>query len=95
MSDIGTITELEPEDGLGWIELGNGDRIRFGGTACKGFVPAIGMTVEVHGTRPGFRGTVKATEVTQVKGAAVPKATAGAPGAPAAAAAPRTNLHTL
>ncbi len=93
MSDIGTITELEPEDGLGWIELGNGDRIRFGGTACKGFVPAIGMTVEVHGTRPGFRGTVKATEVTQVKGAAVPKAKAGAPGA--AAPAPRTNLHTL
>ncbi|MBW2463678.1 MAG: hypothetical protein JRH11_18655 [Deltaproteobacteria bacterium] len=96
MSDIGTITELEPEDGLGWIEVGNGDRIRFGGTACKGFVPAIGMTVEVHGTKPGFRGTVKATEVTEVKGAGAKtgmKVVGGAPGA--AAPAPRTNLHKL
>jgi len=98
MSDIGTITELEPEDGLGWIENASGERIRFGGTACKGFVPAIGMTVEVLGTKAGYGGTIKATEVRQAKGkaaaAAAPKV-APAAAAAAAAAAPRTHLHTL
>ncbi len=33
----GTIVELNPVDALGWIELDEGGRIRFGGTACKGF----------------------------------------------------------
>ena len=38
----------------------------------KGFVPAIGMVVRVLGTRPGFRGAVKATELQKVQDA--PKA---------------------
>ncbi|MFK7991322.1 MAG: hypothetical protein AB8I08_35225 [Sandaracinaceae bacterium] len=109
MSDIGTITEIEPEDGLGWIELGNGDRVRFGGTACKGFVPAIGMLVEIIGTKAGYRGVLKATELRKAPKGAVPTqapSSAGAPAATAAsapasppasppAAAPRTALHTL
>lgn len=96
MSDIGTITEIEPEDGLGWIELETGDRVRFGGTACKTFVPAVGMTVRVLGTRPGYGGTVKATELEQIGDA--PKAglaaVAGAVGAQPVAV-PRTSLHTV
>lgn len=90
MSEVGTIVSIEPEDGLGWIEMPNGDRVRFGGTACKGFVPAVGLAVEVVGTRPGYGGTVKATELR--------KASAPAPGAPVAAAPvaePRQALHTV
>ncbi len=91
MSDVGTITEIEPEDGLGWIEMENGDRVRFGGTACKAFVPAIGMKVKVVGTRPGYGGTIKATELAHVADA--PKSFAKAGGA--AAPAPRTSLHAV
>ena len=96
MSDVGKITEIEPEDQLGWIEMENGDRVRFGGTACKGFVPEVGMLVKVLGTRPGYRGTVKATGLEMVKAAsgAGPRAVAatagGAAAAPPAGAAPAT-----
>lgn len=94
MSDIGTIVEIEPEDGLGWIELTSGDRVRFGGTACKGFVPAVGMAVEVLGTRPGYGGTVKATELKRApKGAAPPAPSALS--APPVMPEPRMSLHTI
>ncbi len=90
MSDVGKITEIEPEDGLGWIEMPDGARVRFGGTACKGFVPTIGMSVQVLGTKAGYGGTVKATELKEVRtGAALgmqPVKKAGAP---------RTSLHTV
>ncbi len=59
----GTITELSPQDGLGWITLDDGARVRFGATSCKGFVPSLGTRVGVVGTAPGFRGVIKATEV--------------------------------
>lgn len=61
----GTIVELVPVDGIGWIELDDGQRIRFGGTACKGFreFPDVGTRVIVAGTEPGFRGVLKATMV--------------------------------
>lgn len=100
MSDVGTITEIEPEDQLGWIEMPNGDRVRFGGTACKGFVPEIGMTVKVLGTKPGYGGTVKATGLEKVadvagKGPAAVAAAAGKSSAPAPAPKRRTNLHTV
>lgn len=99
MSEVGTIVEIEPEDGLGWIEMPNGDRVRFGGTACKGFVPAIGMPVEVVGTKPGFRGVIKATELRKAAGgpsAAGGGAAAAAAVAPAApVAVPRQALHTV
>ena len=89
MSDTGTITEIEPEDGLGWIEMENGDRIRFGGTSCKAFVPAIGMKVRVISTRPGYGGTIKATELAHVADAPKTFAKQGK------AAAPRTSLHAV
>ncbi len=100
MSDVGTITEIEPEDQLGWIEMPNGDRVRFGGTACKGFVPEIGMTVKVLGTKPGYGGTVKATGLEKVadvagKGPAAVAAAAGKSSAPAPAPKRRTNLHIV
>lgn len=95
MSDIGTITEIEPEDGLGWIDLEDSSRVRFGVTACKGFVPAIGMVVRVMGTRPGYGGTVKATELERVadapKAAFAVDAKPGAPPPPP----PRTSLHDV
>lgn len=93
MSDIGKITEIEPEDGLGWIEIESGERIRFGGTACKGFVPAVGMMVDVLGSKPGFRGVLKATEIRKVSDA--PSIRPEAPGAAPAAPAPRTSLATI
>ncbi len=99
MSDVGTITEIEPEDQLGWIEMDNGDRVRFGGTACKGFVPEIGMQVKVLGTRPGYGGTTKATGLEKVadaagnKGPAAVGAAAGGGAAPAPQ--PRKSLHLV
>src|SRR6185312_3531203 len=66
MSDqVGTIVELNPIDALGWIELDAGGRVRFGGTACKGFPkpPGVGSRVVVRGVQPGFRGVPKAVEV--------------------------------
>jgi hypothetical protein len=65
----GTITELSAQDGLGWITLEDGARVRFGATACKGFVPAVGTTVNVVETAPGYGGVTKATHVTQVAAA--------------------------
>lgn len=97
MSDIGTITEIEPEDGLGWIDLEDASRVRFGVTACKGFVPAIGMVVRVMGTRPGYGGTVKATELQRVADAPKAAFAVAVPGAttPAAGQPPRTSLHDI
>ena len=56
----GTIAEFDRMDGLGWIDLANGERIRFGGTACKGFVPRIGLRVAVLETTRGYGGVTKA-----------------------------------
>ncbi|AFE07195.1 hypothetical protein COCOR_06885 [Corallococcus coralloides DSM 2259] len=62
----GTIVELNPIDALGWIELDEGGRVRFGGTALKSFAvsPSVGTRVEVHGTAPGYKGVPKAVMVT-------------------------------
>ncbi|WP_147470093.1 hypothetical protein [Corallococcus sp. AB049A] len=62
----GTIVELNPNDALGWIELDEGGRVRFGGTALKSFAvsPGVGTRVEVHGTAPGYNGVPKAVMVT-------------------------------
>jgi hypothetical protein len=61
----GTIVELDPIDALGWIELDEGGRVRFGGTALKGFTtnPGVGTRVEVRGTTPGYKGALKAVQV--------------------------------
>ncbi len=59
----GTISAMEPLDGLGWITTDAGAQIRFGGTACRGFVPRLGMRVRILGTQPGYGGTTKATQL--------------------------------
>jgi hypothetical protein len=43
----GTITSFDAADALGWIDLDDGRRIRFGMSACKGFVPSVGARVRV------------------------------------------------
>jgi len=93
MGDNGTIVEIEPEDGLGWIEMEDKSRVRFGGTACKGFVPAIGMVVKVLGTRPGYRGILKATGLERVADA--PRAAFAVEAGAAEPAPPRTALQTM
>lgn len=62
---IGTVVALDPYDALGWIELDGGGRVRFGGSALKGFraQPGVGTRVEVRGTTPGFQGATKAVMV--------------------------------
>lgn len=76
MSNAGTVVELD-SDGLGWIQLDDGARVRFGFSACKGFTAetlVAGARVLVHGTQPGLRGVVKATAVSPLQ----PPPTAGA-----------------
>lgn len=61
---IGTIVELD-SDGLGWIHLDDGARIRFGASAVRGIprLRMVGARVRVLATAPGFRGVIKATTV--------------------------------
>ena len=56
---------MRKNDALGWIELDEGGRVRFGGTSLQGFttVPGVGSRIEVHGTQPGFKGVPKAVKV--------------------------------
>ena len=72
----GTITAFDVQDGLGWIELDDGQRVRVGGNAMKGRwpQPVVGVRVLVHDTAPGFGGTVKAVLVTPLEAPPVPPA---------------------
>lgn len=45
----GTITIFSPTDGVGRIRLADGEEVRFGHSACGGFVPAVGLAVRVDG----------------------------------------------
>lgn len=78
LGQIGTIVEFDPFDALGWIELDQGGRVRFGGMSFRGIVAAdsfeIGRRVEVHGTTPGYKGVPKAVAVVPV---VIPGALAG------------------
>jgi len=61
---IGTIVEFNRNDSLGWIELDEGGRVRFGGTSLRGIALAvIGTRVVVQGTKPGSNGVLKAVLV--------------------------------
>ncbi len=62
----GTITDLQPQDGLGWITLDSGERVRFGSSACRNVVIEIGRRVNVLGTAPGYGGAAKATAVVEL-----------------------------
>lgn len=58
-----TIVTLTP-DAIGTLSLANGATLRFGATACQGFMPAVGLAVTVTATGPhplgGFRATAMA-----------------------------------
>ncbi len=72
LEQIGTIVEFNLTDSLGWIELDQGGRVRFGGTSLRGIAAVvIGTRVVVRGTKPGYEGVPKAVAV-------VPLATPGA-----------------
>jgi hypothetical protein len=60
---LATIASYEPVDGLGTLEVGGGDPLRFGRSACRGFEPAVGVTVEVAATSAHPLGGWRATEV--------------------------------
>lgn len=64
---LGTIVEFNPVDALGWIELDEGGRVRFGVTSLPrewGFTwVLLGTRVEVRGTTPGYKGVPKAVAV--------------------------------
>lgn len=70
MNVEGTIISLDPADGLGWIESTTGERVRFGGTACKGFVPQVGLRVLIVAAGPGHGGVTKASELRVADGQA-------------------------
>jgi hypothetical protein len=58
--EAGQIVEFDPEDGLGWVRLDDGRRVRFSLTACGYMRPDIGKRVRVLGLMPGFQGNPKA-----------------------------------
>ncbi|APR85840.1 Hypothetical protein A7982_11189 [Minicystis rosea] len=62
---LGVIVEFNSTDGLGWIELDEGGRVRFGGNAVTAYVEGfgVGTRVEVRGTAPGYKGVPKAVTV--------------------------------
>lgn len=59
---VGVIESYEPADAVGNIRTDDGIVIRFGRSDC-GFEPVVGTRVEVLGTKPGFRGALRATAV--------------------------------
>ena len=58
----GTVLSFDAADSLGWIELDDGRRVRFGLTACKRLSPTPGLRVRVTGLRDEG-GKLKASEV--------------------------------
>ncbi|MFN0063097.1 MAG: hypothetical protein ACKVPX_11350 [Myxococcaceae bacterium] len=58
----GLIQSFDGADGLGWIDLDDGRRVRFGLTACKGFAPTVGTRVRVGGVQE-LMGKLKATSL--------------------------------
>ena len=56
----GSIEEFDPADSVGTMVLDDGTRVRFGATACKGFLPAVGARVRLVEGRPHPRHGVKA-----------------------------------
>lgn len=59
---FGSIDSFSPADAVGSIRTDDGAEIRFGRSDCA-FEPVVGTRVEVLGTKPGFRGALKATGV--------------------------------
>lgn len=59
----GSIEQFDPEDSIGTLVLDDGTRVRFGATACKGFLPAVGARVRLAEARPHPRHGLKAKRV--------------------------------
>ena len=60
----GTIVAYEITDGVGRIELDDGEELRFSIRALRGMVPAVGVRVEVGATEPHPLGGLRALDVT-------------------------------
>ncbi|HUS68163.1 MAG TPA: hypothetical protein VMZ28_26700 [Kofleriaceae bacterium] len=60
----GTIVAYEISDGIGRIELDDGEELRFSIRALRGMVPAVGVRVEVGSTEPHPLGGLRALDVT-------------------------------
>jgi hypothetical protein len=59
--DTGQIIEFDAMDGLGWIQLDDGRRVRFSLTACGYLRPALGLRVRVMGLHEGYGGQLRAS----------------------------------
>lgn len=59
---VGTIRTFDAADGLGWIDLDDGRAVRFGLSACAGFVPAAGLRVDADQIAEQ-RGVLRAKQV--------------------------------
>jgi hypothetical protein len=56
----GSIEEFDPVDSIGTMVLDDGTRVRFGATACKGFLPVVGARLRLVEGRPHPRHGLKA-----------------------------------
>lgn len=56
----GSIEEFDPADSIGTMVLDDGTKVRFGATACKGFLPVIGARLRLVEGRPHPRHGIKA-----------------------------------
>jgi len=59
----GSIEEFIPDDSIGTIALDNGTKVKFGATACKGFLPVVGARVRLAEARKHPRHGFKAKKV--------------------------------
>lgn len=68
----GTIESFDGADGLGWIRLEDGRRVRFGHSVCRKLVPAAGLRVVVSDVREE-RGALRAGAVKRAFGQGNPE----------------------
>ena len=59
----GSIAEFDAADSIGTLVLEDGTRVRFGATACKGFLPVVGARVRVVEAQPHPRHGLRAKRV--------------------------------
>ncbi len=59
----GSIESFNPDDSIGTLVLDDGTQVRFGATACKGFLPAVGARIRLTEAKPHPRHGLKAKRV--------------------------------
>lgn len=57
------IATLNAMDGVGTLKLSDGTTLRFGASACRGFIPVVGAKVRVTATRPHPLGGLTAASI--------------------------------